>query len=350
MTGSSQRQVRVLVVDDSAFIRRALIRMFEDHPLIRIVDVAADGAMALEAVKRTRPDVVTLDVRMPVMDGLEALRRIMEECPTPVVMLSSLTERGGENTIRALELGAVDFVDKSASGGAMDISSLRHELETKILVASHVDLLKLKETKETAPLARRSAPAGEHRTDLVLIGTSTGGPPALQAILSRLPAAFPCPILMVQHMPPGFTASLAARLDRLSPLRVKEAEQGETLQPGTAYLAMAGRHLMVRRRGEGYQALVQEERGKSLHCPSVDVLFTSAAEAAAERCLAYVLTGMGSDGVAGCRAIKEAGGRVYVEAEESAIVFGMPKAVMEAMPVDGVVPLSRCADNMVAVV
>jgi two-component system chemotaxis response regulator CheB len=229
----------------------------------------------------------------------------------------------------------------------MDISTLVRELEGKIQVAARVDMGKV------AGSTAMAAVPGQNRSvsrssDLLLIGTSTGGPPALQTILSRLPGSFPCPILMVQHMPAGFTASLAERLNRVCQLGVKEAEQGELLLPGKAYLAEAGKHLKVKRQREGYLAVLDNEPQDTLHRPSVDVLFASAAAAAGERCLAFVLTGMGADGAAGARAIKGVGGRVFVESEESAIVFGMPKAVMEAVPVDGVVPLGRCADVIMA--
>ena len=219
-------KIRVLVVDDSAFVRRAIIRIFEQNTEIQIVDVASDGEMALDLIKKLRPDVVTLDVQMPVLDGIAALERIMKECPTPVIMLSSLTGKGGDKTLKALELGAVDFIDKSAAGGPMDISGLARELTGKILVAAKVDLRKMVGIAEAPPVTPRTAGGKLSDTEVVMIGTSTGGPPALQAILGKLPADFPCPILMVQHMPVGFTESLAGRLDRVSPLRVKEAEEG----------------------------------------------------------------------------------------------------------------------------
>jgi two-component system chemotaxis response regulator CheB len=344
-------KIRVLVVDDSAFVRRAIIRMFEQSPDIQVIDVASDGVMATELVKKLRPDVVTLDVQMPVLDGLSALERIMEECPTPVVMLSSLTGRGGELTLRALELGAVDFIDKATAGGPMDISSLARELSAKIRVASRVDMAKLKGEAPGRPTATSAAPAAAPAdTEVVVIGTSTGGPPALHAILGSLPADFPCPILVVQHMPEGFIASLAQRLDRFSPLTIREAKDGERILPGSAYLAPAGRHMKLRRSAGELHVWLDPEPDTALHRPSVDALLESAAEVCGRRCLAVVLTGMGKDGAIGARAVRSAGGRLVVEAEETAIVFGMPKAAMEAAGADGMVPLHRVAETIMGMI
>lgn len=348
---SAGSRIRVLVVDDSAFVRRAIIKMFEQSTEIQIIDVAADGIMALELIKKLHPDVVTLDVQMPVLDGLQALERIMKECPVPVIMLSSLTGRGGDNTLKALELGAVDFIDKSAAGGAMDISTLAKELTAKIKIAARIDLQKLKAgaalgyAAKTIPLSAKVV-----YTEVVLIGTSTGGPPALQDILGKIPANFPCPILVVQHMPVGFTAALAQRLDKLSLLRVKEAEEGDWLEPGTVYIAPAGKHLKVCRNSGKLLAWLDSSPQDVLHMPSVDVLFSSVASVSGKKCLAFVLTGMGRDGAIGAQAIKNAGGRVVTESEETAIVFGMPKAVMEAVKVDRSAPLFRIADLMVEMI
>ena len=343
-------KIRVLVVDDSAFVRRAIIRIFEQNTEIQIVDVASDGEMALDLIKKLRPDVVTLDVQMPVLDGIAALERIMKECPTPVIMLSSLTGKGGDKTLKALELGAVDFIDKSAAGGPMDISGLARELTGKILVAAKVDLRKMVGIAETPPVTPRPAGGKLSDTEVVMIGTSTGGPPALQAILGKLPADFPCPILMVQHMPVGFTESLAGRLDRVSPLRVKEAEEGERFVAGWAYLAPAGKHLKIVRQGGALHARLDTSPEQALHTPSVDVLLASAAAVCGRRSLALVLTGMGKDGAAGAAALKEAGGRVVAESEETAIVFGMPKAVMQSVTVDRVAPLHQMAEIMLEMV
>jgi two-component system chemotaxis response regulator CheB len=341
-------KVKVLVVDDSAFVRRAIIRMFENSSVISIVDVASDGAMAIDLIKKVHPDVVTLDVQMPVLDGLSALARIMTECPTPVVMLSSLTGKGGDQTLKALDLGAVDFIDKSSAGGSMDFTNLQQELTSKILVAARIDLKKLTKSNFTGDIALSEPSLSKGSgTDVVLVGVSTGGPPALQAILSALPVSFPVPILIVQHMPTGFTASLAERLNRICKISVKEAEDGEILKAGKAYIAPGGSHLKLCRSGEQLQVKLDSKPDDTLHRPSVDVLFESAAMVCGSKTLAFVLTGMGKDGAVGSQEIKRCGGKVIVEAEESAIVFGMPKAVMDVIKVDAVVPLQQIPNQMI---
>ena len=342
------QKIRVLVVDDSAFIRRALISLFNGHPEIQIVDVAADGDMAIQLVKKHRPDVVTLDIKMPVLDGLSALGRIMKECPTPVVMLSSLTEKGGENSIKALELGAVDFIDKTSAGGPMEIAEVVRELAAKIIIAAGVDVKKLHNFSAGSGLIRHPELLPLTReTEIVLIGTSTGGPPALQMILGKIPANFPCPIAVVQHMPVGFTSSLAERLNRHCTITVKEAEEGERLEGGVAYIAPAGRHLKVKRCGGYLQVNFDNFPKDTPHCPSVDILFESAASVCKGKILAFVLTGMGKDGAIGAQVIKKAGGRVVVESEETSIVFGMPKAVLESVTVDANLPLYDIPDALI---
>ncbi|ACM21723.1 protein glutamate methylesterase CheB associated with MCPs of classes 40H and 40+24H, response receiver domain-containing [Geotalea daltonii FRC-32] len=347
MTANGQRKIRVLVVDDSAFVRRAIVRMFENSSDIQVIDVASNGEMAIDMIKSLKPDVVTLDVKMPVLDGLSALERIMKECPAPVIMLSSLMEKGGDNTLRALELGAVDFVDKSAAGGAMDISVLARELISKIRMAAQVDVDKLRvgEGREVSPPVQ--VVAEKRETEVVLIGTSTGGPPALQNILTRIPASFPCPILIVQHMPAGFTAPLAERLDRLCAVPVKEAKNDEAVMPGTVYIAPAGSHLKLKREGNHLLVVLDSLPEGTLHRPSVDVLFESAAAACGGKILSFVLTGMGRDGASGAKAVKDAGGKVFIESEKTCIVFGMPKAVMDTVNIDGEILLDKVAETMI---
>jgi len=346
----SREKIRVLVVDDSSFIRRTIIKMFDNHPDIRIIDVAADGEMAIRLIKELHPDVVTLDVQMPVLDGIAALERIMQECPVPVVMLSSLTGKGGDQTLRALELGAVDFIDKSSAGGPMEFATLFNELTAKLLVAAKVDLNKLGTggDAESVPVRELEKPAPSP-VEAVLIGVSTGGPPALQAILSTLPADFPCPIMVVQHMPVGFTASLAERLNRTCAIRVREVQNGESLLPCTVYIAPGGTHLKVKRCDTGLIARLDDQPDNTLHHPSVDVLLASAADTCGSKAVAFILTGMGKDGAAGAQRLKQVGGKIVVESEKSAIVFGMPKAVMDVVKVDEVVHLSQVADYMVKV-
>lgn len=347
------KKIKVLVVDDSSFVRRAVTRMLEESADIQVVDVAADGEKAFELTKKLCPDVVTLDIKMPVMDGLKALEMIMKECPTPVVMLSSLTEKGGENTLKALELGAVDFIDKSLAGGHMDISSLAEELIYKIHIAAQVDVQKLLsrsgEVDKSLFPPPKTIPTSSD-TEVVLIGTSTGGPPALQEILSKIPEHFPCPILIVQHMPVGFTASLAERLDRTSHIFVQEAVHREPILAGHAYIGPAGKHMKIKRCGGELFIDLGMFPEDALHRPSVDALFESAARVCEGRCIAVVLTGMGKDGSKGAMALKKAGARIVAESEETSRVFGMPKAVTEAVKVDSVVPLHEVAETILKMV
>lgn len=350
----AKQKIRVLVVDDSAFVRRAIIRMFENSPEISIIDVAADGEMAIDLIKRNRPDVVTLDVQMPVLDGLSALARIMKECPTPVVMLSSLTGKGGDQTLKALELGAVDFIDKSSAGGSMEFNRLQQELTSKILVAARIDLSKIRNQSEKADVKTENSSLPQSiihssASEAVFVGISTGGPPALLSVLSALPPSFRVPIFIVQHMPVGFTASLAQRLDKACRIRVKEAENNEIALSGTAYIAPGGMQMKVKRSklDSEIRICLDELPNDTLHKPSVDVLFQSAAEQFGNRSIAFVLTGMGKDGSVGATLIKKAGGRIIVESEETAVVFGMPKAVLDCVEVDGVVPLHGVAEAMI---
>ncbi len=349
-SATARRKVRVLVVDDSAFMRRSICKMLEGNQYIEVVDVAADGLSAIEKTKTLRPDVITLDIKMPVLDGLAALERIMQECPTPVIMLSSLTGRGGEMTLKALDLGAVDFIDKTAASGPMEISVIADGLIAKILVAARVDIRKLQpaEAKKVAPPPQPVVSRGD--TEVVLIGTSTGGPPALQEVLGNIPVNFPAPILIVQHMPIGFTRSLADRLNNICAIGVKEAEDGDPLRPGCAYIAPAGQHMKIRRGGSELRVFLDLLPEDALHRPSVDALFESAAAICGRKVLAFVLTGMGKDGLLGAQAIKREGGRVVVESEETSIVFGMPKAVLDEVKVDGIAPLYAVAGTIIKMV
>jgi len=286
--------------------------------------------------------VVTLDVQMPRMGGLEALERIMAEHPVPVLLLSSLTKHSADVTLRGLELGALDFVDKS-SVGSMSLLTLGEELRAKLKAIARVPPSRL--------LARAREPLGAEAADkrgveAVVIATSTGGPPALQAIVPRLPASLQAAVLIVQHMPMGFTRSLAERLALRSALPVREAQDGEPVNHGQVLIAPAGLHMKLRRRGDKVKVWLDEEPKNALHRPSADVLMASAAKIYGPRALGVILTGMGSDGVAGLRAIREAGGPALAESEETCVIYGMPKAAIEAGVVDKSVPLHRIADEI----
>jgi two-component system chemotaxis response regulator CheB len=341
--------IRVLIIDDSAFVRRALARILGSSPDITVVGTASDGLEGIEQVKALRPDVVTLDIKMPRMSGLEALRHMMEECPVPVLLLSSLTAEGADVTLRGLELGAMDFVDKSNAQGHMNLGSLAEELLAKIRALAGVPLARLR-ARHVGGLGVAPEPTTHlRRIEVVAIGTSTGGPTALQAIIPLLPENLASPVLVVQHMPVGFTRSLAERLNARSLVAVREAEDGEVLAPGQVYIAPAGVHMKVRRRGS-VRVWLDEEPRSALHRPSVDVLMTSVAHAYGSRAMGVVLTGMGSDGVEGLRAIHGAGGVTLAESEETCVIYGMPKSAVEAGVVHKSVPLTRVADEILQAV
>jgi two-component system chemotaxis response regulator CheB len=343
--------IRVLVVDDSAFVRQALVRMLGGAPDIEIVGTAVDGKDGLEKALALRPDVVTLDIKMPRMGGLEALRRIMTECPVPVLLLSSLTSEGGEITLRGLELGALDFVDKSSVQGHMNLQDLAEEVKAKVRALARVPRERVHPADGVLAETRAPWPEPHARgAEVVVIGTSTGGPPALQAIIPKLPPGLSSAVLVVQHMPVGFTRSLADRLHSRSAVPVREAQDGESVAPGVVLIAPAGRHMKVRRRGSVTRVWLDDEPRSALHRPSVDVLMASVAKVYGPRSLGVVLTGMGSDGVEGLRAIRLTGGRTFAESEETCVIYGMPKAAVEAGVVDRSVPLSRMADEILAAV
>ncbi|MCL4514598.1 MAG: chemotaxis response regulator protein-glutamate methylesterase [Firmicutes bacterium] len=350
--------IKVLVVDDSAFMRRVIADILSQDPELSVIGVAHNGQEAVKRVEQLRPDVVTMDVEMPVLDGLAAVEQIMAKAPTPVVMLSNLTAEGAMTTIKALELGAVDFICKPAPHDNLD--SVRKELITKIKVASQVNMALGRRERNRVSHGpsggeqRAETPAADRRTEapapvggrvagqqVVAIGTSTGGPRALHEVVSQLPADLPAGVLIVQHMPPGFTHSLAERLNAISALEVREAGSGDRIRPGKVFLAPGDFHMMVNGRGE--IVLNQNPPVASLR-PSVDVMFKSVAEVYGAGTLAVVLTGMGSDGAKGVADIKAAGGRVIAEHQSTCVVYGMPRAVVDGGYADMVVPLPRVAE------
>jgi two-component system chemotaxis response regulator CheB len=340
--------IRVLIVDDSAFVRQALARMLGSEVDMQVVGLAVDGVEAVEKARTLHPDVITLDLQMPRLGGLEALEQIMAESPVAVLLLSSLTRQGAEVTLRGLELGALDFVDKSSVQGNMNLLGLAEELRRKVRA-----LAMASPRRREAPAARvAEAPAHPHqpRLDVVVIGTSTGGPPALQAIVPRLPLGLHAAVLIVQHIPVGFTRSLAERLNSRSALPVREAVDGEAVEPGQVLIAPGGQHMKLRRRGESVRVVLDDHPHSALHRPSVDVLMTSVAKAYGAKVLGVILTGMGNDGVEGLRAIRAAGGHSLAESEDTCVIYGMPKAAVEAGLVERSVPLPRMADEILAAV
>ena len=338
--------VRVLIVDDSAFMRHAIAKYLEADRDITVVGSAYDGLDALAKIPALKPNVVTLDVEMPRMDGLTALKRIMAECPTPVIMVSSLTQRGARATIQALMRGAVDFIPKPTAG--TDMRTIIEELTLKVKTAAGVRPVAppAPEKAPSAP-ATKLAPRPFHKGHpLIVIGASTGGPRALQEVLSKLPADLPAAVVMVQHMPPGFTQSLAHRLDEHSPLLVQEAADGDRLARGLVLLAPGDFHLRLNLRR------VALDHGPPRHYvrPAADVLMESAAENHGAAVIGVVLTGMGSDGTDGAGDIKAAGGKVIAEHESTSVVYGMPRSVVEAGLADWVVPLPDVAAKLVNLV
>ncbi len=328
---STNSPIRVLIVDDSAIIRLSLNRYLKEIPDIQVVGQASNGIEALEQVERLHPDVITLDVEMPRMNGLETLRNLMSSRPTPVVMLSSLTGDGTETTIKALELGAVDFVLKPSPGVKMEETI--QELAEKIRAASKARVRKLsqKVTSRTQSRPFHGAEASERPLGpddhLLMIASSTGGPSTLVALLSSLPPALPLGGVIVQHMPSGFTKSLSERLDRMCSYRVKEAEPGDKLQHGLFLVAPGGYHLTFDRAGN-----VRLNQGPTVNGvrPAADVTMRSLAAIYGARVLAVVLTGMGSDGLEGAKTIASLGGTILAQNEQSCVVYGMPRAVIEA--------------------
>jgi two-component system chemotaxis response regulator CheB len=340
-----KRPIRVLVIDDSAFMRKAISMMLQSDPDISVVGTARDGEEGIEKLKAERPDVVTLDIEMPRMAGMATLEWIMKEQPLPVLMVSSSTREGAEVTLKALELGAVDFVAKTLGGG-MEVMKIEGELVRKVkAIARRRGGRPM--SSGLPPQVPKTVPKLHRDAEVVAVGSSTGGPQALQVICSNLPHDFPCGVVLIQHMPAAFTGPLAARLNGLSKLDVSEAVQNDLVEPGRVLLAPGGFHMTLRRDGHRVLVGLSEEPREFLHRPSVDVTFVSAAEVYRSRSVGVVLTGMGSDGLNGIRAIKAAGGKAIAQDEESSVVYGMPRAVVEAGLADLVLPLPAIPEAIV---
>ena len=403
---------RVLIADDSAFMRKVLTDLFEKQPDFEVAGTASDGKETISKVRELKPDILTLDVNMPVMDGLNALAVIMEENPLPVIMISSLTQKGAMATIRALELGAVDFISK-VGGSISRIDAIAPEILEKCRAAAMANMgilkdrgamaakakdspqgaappvmkriempkrsgLKLEPPPQPAQpepkspygakrqnplLATRARPSaspqkatpipmgsmGNGAKKLVAIGTSTGGPQALQSVITKLPGNLPCGVVIVQHMPAGFTKTLGERLDSISEISVKEAEDGEIIKPGHVYIAPGNYHMRVGSEGSARKILLSQEPPVGNHRPAVNVLFDSVAPIGKEL-VSVIMTGMGSDGCAGMVKIKQAGGYSIAQDEETCVVYGMPKSVVDAGLADEVRPLQEIAEAIVEAV
>lgn len=335
--------VRVLVVDDSAYVRKVVREMLSGNPAIEVVGTARDGEEALQLVDELKPDVVTCDLIMPRVDGVAFIRRQMAARPLPIIVVSIAAE-SSEAVLAALDAGAFDFVQKPTALATEKILEIADELTGKVIAAAGARVTELA-YRAPAVSAEPSPRASGSRADIVVIGVSTGGPQGLKSVIPLLPADFPVPVAMVLHMPIGYTEGYAKRLGEMSNLRVIEASDGEQLRPGTVYLAPAGRHLSFRRLPDvGVITSIDVRPLDTPHRPSVDVLFRSASEVFGERVLGVVMTGMGSDGREGAAWIKARGGCVLTEAQESCVVYGMPRSVVEAGLSDGEIPLDRIAD------
>ncbi len=356
------RKIRVIVVDDSALLRSLLAEIINRQPDMECIGTANDPLIAREMIRETNPDVITLDVEMPRMDGIDFLGRLMRLRPMPVVMISTLTERGAEVTMRALELGAVDFVAKPRVGLSSGLTELAAQIVEKIRVAAvaHVRRAPVRDPATAAHssggsgAAAAAAPVssatllGRVSTEkLICIGASTGGTEAIREVLVQMPADSPA-IVITQHMPPGFTTSFAARLNGLCKITVKEAVHGERILPGHAYIAPGGTQFHVARSGANYVAVVDDGPPVNRHKPSVEVLFKSAAAVVGRNAYGIMLTGMGNDGAAAMREMKNAGSYNYVQDEATCIVFGMPREAIAHGAADEVLPLTQIAPALIA--
>ena len=334
--------VRVLIVDDSAYVRKVVRQMLSRSPFVEVVGAARDGEEALDLVERLRPDVVTLDLNMPHSDGLDFLRKQMARRPIPVIVLSIASE-GGELVMQALDAGAVDVVQKPTALATEKVLEIADDLIAKGKGAAGARVRPV--PAPAAPVARVPRIPRAGQTDVVVIGVSTGGPQALKQLIPAFPADFPVPVAMVLHMPVGYTELFARSLGGVSRLQVAEARDGDSLRPGSALLAPAGHHLTCARSADGtVVARLGLRPLDTAHRPAVDILFRSAADVYGDRTLGVVLTGMGSDGTSGAAWIKAQGGRVFTEAEETCVVYGMPRSVAEAGLSDQSVPLHRMAE------
>ncbi len=338
--------MRVLVVDDSALVRMAVSDILKNAGIE--VETAKNGKEAIEKVMEFKPDVITLDLKMPIMDGLSALKVIMEKRPTPVIMLSSYTKEGARETIEALKLGAVDFIPKP-DGVLADYSTIADELIRKIHAVAENSpiLIRLQNLKKMRGEVVRGRWKKKSKDLCVLIGSSTGGPTALEMIIPRLPADLPAPVFVVQHMPPGFTSQLAERFDSISEIKVKEAENNERVKDGVVYIAPGGYHMKLRKALDVVRIKIVEGKPVNAVKPSVDVTAESVVEVYGGNVVGVILTGMGEDGAYGMKRIKDTGGYTIASSEDTCIVFGMPKAAIELGAVISVKPVYEIAEEIV---
>lgn len=347
-------KIKVAIVDDSAFMRKSLTLMLQSDEHIEIIGTARDGEEGYNLVKNKRPDVVTLDIEMPKVDGLAALERIMKDCPTPVLMVSSLTLEGAEATLKALELGAVDFIPKGMSYVNMDIVKIKEDLISKVrTIAKRESLRETLRRLRTITSDKKNGHAETTHVQnkkintgykAIAIGISTGGPLSLQKFLPNISPKVNQPIFIVQHMPPMFTKSLAERLNSMCKHEVKEAQNDEPVRNGYIYIAPGGKHMTVYKKSLDTLIRISDYPNDTLHKPSVDVMLNSIADTYGDKTLSIIMTGMGRDGTEGVQKIKNLGGQCIAQDENSCVVYGMPKSIVDSGLADTVVPLERIAD------
>lgn len=340
------KPIRVLVVDDSALVREIISTGLNADPGIEVVGTATDPFNARDKIVKLRPDVLTLDVEMPRMDGVDFLRQLMPQYPIPVVMVSALTEKGQKITLEALDSGAVDFVTKPSTNLAQGLQGMMAQLAAKVKIAARANVAQWKGRKpaqRAVPSSQRALVASTNQA--VIIGASTGGTEAIREVVTRFPVTMPG-VVIVQHMPAGFTKLFAERLNELSAMQVKEAQDGDSVIPGRILVAPGGMQLEVRRSGGSYQVRCRPGEKVNGHCPSVEVLMNSAAKALGKHAVGVMLTGMGGDGAKGLKAMRDAGARTLAQDEKSCIVFGMPKVAWEMGGAEKLVPLDRISDTV----
>lgn len=341
------RKIRVLVVDDSAFSRQTIKKMLDSDPDIEVIEIASSGIDAMTKAMKLKPDVITLDLEMPDMDGFGFLRWLMQKMPIPVIMVSSYSDM--KTVFKALELGAVDFIAKPSRKASAGLRNIEKDLLTKVRGIKGLNMSVLNQNLRL--LRQRKEPSepniSKGRINVVAIGTSTGGPSALQILLKELSGDFPSGIIVSQHMPRGFTGPFAERLDELSAVRVKEAEDGDEVEKGKVLICPGGSHMTLRSRGRKVRVALRKSVYKDKYTPSIDTMMISAAESFGKNTMGVILTGMGSDGKEGMLQIKSKGGYTIAESEETAVVFGMPAVAIKAGSTLKVLPLQGIADEMI---
>ncbi|MBI5848644.1 MAG: chemotaxis response regulator protein-glutamate methylesterase [Nitrospirae bacterium] len=348
-------KTKVLIVDDSAYTRQTMKKILEEDNTLEVVGIATDGIDAMAKTLRLQPDIITLDFEMPGMDGFSFLRWLMRERPTPVIMVTSHAD--SKTVFKALELGAVDFIAKPTRRASIELQTIEKDLLRKIkglknirldILSKNLELLDQEEEEEVVEAGKGKT--GRHDIEIVAVGSSTGGPAALQIILTRLPSDFKAAMVISQHMPKGFTAPLAERLDRMSHVRIREAAEGDIIEAGTVYICPGGQHLSLKRRGSKKQISLKEGRFEDKYIPSVDHMMSSVAELYGIASMGVILTGMGNDGKHGMLDIKTQGGYTIAESEETAVVFGMPAEAIKNGGVEKILPLSDISAEIIRIV